>query len=223
MSNRAAEQRRAEQRSNRAGLFGSMSFACLVCWLTCSPALADDDRHGGSDDLAVATSLVTGDTRTIALSQGSLGDVDIFGCLGSSQFSVFIFFAKQKLEIDPLCVADRYDSAGKHGLAAQLRCQVPLIADLDYGISTCVAENTFEAPPPEPTGAETAPREDAEEYQEQVVAQQLEFAALTKRIDQVEASRRANARRSRQQAAEELEYLQAVQTQLAEIDQEPEQ
>jgi hypothetical protein len=202
-----------------------MILAFLVCWLTCSPALADDDRHGGGDDLAVATSLVTGDNRTIALSQGSLGDVDIFGCLGSSQFSIFIFFAKQKLEIDPLCVADEYDQAGKHNLAAQMRCKVPLVSELDYTGTNCIEANTFSAPPPppEPTGAQSAPREDPEEHQEHVVAQQLEYAALAKRLDQVEATRRANARASKQRAQEDADYLQSVQQQLAIIDQEPEQ
>ena len=203
-----------------------MILACLVCLLAGSPALADS-RSGDDIDVAtdVATSLVTGDNRTIALSQGSLGDVDIFGCIGSSQFSVFIFFAKQKLEIDPLCVADRYDSAGKHGLAAQMRCQVPLVADLDYAGTNCIAANTFEPlPPAQPTAAHLEEDEARDHEQaEQQVAQQLEFEALAKRIDQVEASRRANARRARSQAQEELQYLEAVQHQLAEIDQEPEQ
>lgn len=198
----------------------------LLLALLLLPALALATDRGDDIDVAtdVATSLATGDNRTIALSQGSLGDVDIYGCLGSSQFSIFIFFAKQKLEIDPLCVADRYDSAGKHGLAAQLRCQVPLVAALDYTGTNCIDANTFEAqPPPQPTGAQTAPREDPDEHQEHVVAQQLEYAALAKRLDQVEATRRANARAAKQRAQDDADYLQAVQLQLETIDQEPDQ
>lgn len=205
-----------------------MRLILLLALLVPGLAVADDD-HGGAGTLSSSTETVAnlagGDHSTIALSQGSLGDVDIYGCLGSSQFSVFIFFAKQKLEIDPLCVADGYDKAGKYNLAAQLRCQVPLVAGLDYTGTNCIAANTFSDPEPQAVAAAHVEEDEArdQEQAEKLVQQALDFTALTKRIDQVEASRRANARRARQQAAEELEYLQAVQTQLAEIDQEPEQ
>lgn len=199
-------------------------------------ARADDPHRGGGDDVTLnnevstATSLATGDTRTIALSGGGLGDVDIYGCLASTQYSVFIFWARQGIKIDALCVADRYDLQGKHGLAAQLRCGVPLIARLSYAGTSCIEANTFDGTQGvanEPENAENCPTCDApaedqrarqDEHDEEIVAQQMYMTDLEKRLNAVEASRRANAARAATRQAEDAEYAQQMIQKLQSVD-----
>jgi len=181
----------------------------LALLLVLLPLVSIADERSGDDltniskNTATATAgdLVGGDTTTVALSPSNLGDVDISGCLASTQYSVFILWARQKIEIDPLCVADEYDAAGKHNLAAQLRCGVPLIRDLDYTGSTCIAENTFSLPDPcpgcegtqAPSLEESFDRDEEEEYEHAQYAAQL--AAITARLDAEEEQRRRNVRR----------------------------
>lgn len=173
----------------------------MILLLLAPLAWADDDHHGG-DDLGVTNdltaSLVGGENRSLALSGGSLGDVDINGCLGSTQFSIFVLFAKQSLKIDALCVADKYDQVGRHQLAAQLRCQVPLIANLDYSGSNCIDANTFETPPdPTPTldAAATASMVAAAEHDDDddalVHDTAAALAALQAQLDQERRARRS--------------------------------
>lgn len=181
-------------------------------------AHADDKRSSGTDvSTDVATSVITGDTSTVALSQGSLGDVDIYGCLASTQYSVFIFWARQGIKIDSLCVADKYDLAGKHQLAAQLRCQVPLIAGLDYAGTTCIEANTFVASHDdpcagcEPTSAAVAAVNDERDERQydiaQVIARQDE---LDERLKNEAATRRRLVNASNKRRAEDAEYAQQL-------------
>ncbi|MCK5551276.1 MAG: hypothetical protein KAI41_12150, partial [Hyphomicrobiaceae bacterium] len=76
--------------------------ACLLIALVLATL-----AHASGDDLTnisknentlsggdlVGGDAVGGDTTTIALSPANLGDVDISGCLASTQYSVFILWA----------------------------------------------------------------------------------------------------------------------------------
>ena len=81
-------------------------------------------------NVAVDTSIVSGDTsishssRALALSN-VLGDVDIAGCLGSTQWATPLF-SKQKLTVNWPCMAEFYLEHGKTELAAMAICNTEI-------------------------------------------------------------------------------------------------
>ena len=77
----------------------------------------------GGDMVGGDTNVSTGGNRALALSN-NLGDVDIAGCLGSTQFGTPIF-SKQKLVINNVCLAQFYLDMGKYDLASMALCNIP--------------------------------------------------------------------------------------------------
>lgn len=191
-----------------------MKFALFLALLLPGLAIAGDDEHnGGSGDLTAnasqAASLVAGDTTSFAFGQGSLGDVDISGCQSSNAYTIFIFWQRQRIALDPLCVADRYDQAGKHDLAGQMRCKVPLISELDYTGTTCLAENTFKAALPLVVAGTMPVRDEHDEHDEELVHETAaQLAALQQSLAREQAARRAYAKKQSEQAAVEARYQQ---------------
>ena len=115
-------------------LIASLLFVSLVM----APAWAGDDHHGDTDiiegDTTVTTDVTTGSVSTgatntnvqtggnkaLALSN-ALGDVDIAGCLGSTQWATPLY-SKQKLSTNWACLAEFYLRAEKYSLAAMAMC-----------------------------------------------------------------------------------------------------
>jgi hypothetical protein len=100
-----------------------------------APMWASDDCKGnkpcGSTDVDVANEIVTGDviggdtsvsnsSRALALSN-ALGDVDIAGCLGSTQWATPLF-SKQKLVVNWPCLTEFYLRNGQYDLASMAIC-----------------------------------------------------------------------------------------------------
>jgi hypothetical protein len=218
----------------------------LILLLILSTAHAgDDDHHDGgttpiditntADATSELVNTIGGNStsnRSLALAGGNLGDVDIdaAACMGSTQFSVFVLFAKQSLQRDLLCVADGYDRRGAHDLAAQLRCKVKEIAALDYAAlgTNCVEANKFHVerePAPEvvaaavppPPAAECCEHDDDDEMLHETAA---DLAALKAGLERERQARQAYARKAQAQQVAEAEYAQQVLEKLQTIDQE---
>jgi hypothetical protein len=118
----------------------------LLLLLLVSSAVADDckGRSCNGGDLVVGdtvvgdTSVTTGptsvtggdlnnETVTVALSN-SLGDVDIAGCLGSTQWATPLF-SKQKLVVNWPCLTEFYLRNGKYELAAMAICNTEIVKE----------------------------------------------------------------------------------------------
>jgi len=216
----------------------------LLAFVTASHA-SDDDDYGGTTTIDVAntnsnTSNASNEllnniggnsTRSLALAGGNLGDVDIDNgaCLGSTQYSVFVLFARQSLQRDLLCVADNYDRKGAHDLAAQLRCKVKEIAALDYGSLglTCVQANRFEQEPepasvPPPLLTLVPPDIDEHHQDDDDLIHETagQLAELKAGLERERTARQAYARKAQQQAQADADYSRQVLEQLKTIDQE---
>jgi hypothetical protein len=173
----------------------------IVIWLASIPAKAGDDHHNGGDtsvDTSVNTSVetvlnggdLTGGTqknssKALGLSN-SLGDVDIAGCLGSTQYGTPVW-SKQRLDTNWFCVAEFYIRAGKYPLAAMAMCNT----DVRNEFATedeCRAAHDF-TPMLESVVIVEAPDEHQEEIEylyEQVEAltQQVNKPVVTQRVVQ---------------------------------------
>lgn len=101
----------------------------------CKGKSCNGDVTVGGTDVTVDTTVSTGDmvggdtslsnnSRALALSNG-LGDVDIAGCLGSTQWATPVF-SKQKLVVNWPCMAEFYLRNGKYELAAMAICNTEI-------------------------------------------------------------------------------------------------
>lgn len=163
-------------------------------------AKADDDHNcqgghncnGGGTDVSIGdTNLSGGDTtvntggnesKALALAN-SLGDVDIAGCLGSTQFGTPLF-SKQKLVLNQVCMAEFYLNHGKYDLAAMALCNVPEILKEFETESLCEDAHDF-GPPPEPKPE--IPPVTSYEHHEDIEQVQMAQTGLVGRLDQLEA------------------------------------
>lgn len=124
----------------------SIIFALFILWVTLvtSPVFAGD-KIIQSNKMNNETNVSGDDSFGLGLANqlgaaGPTGD-----CFGSKQWNALVF-SRQDSEFNKWCAAVWYDANGKHDLAAQMRCQIPEIGNLDYGDSTCVSANTIVAP-----------------------------------------------------------------------------
>ena len=135
----------------------------FAIWIVSSPLWADErndidfDYTGGDTivndgdvnvpvNVTGGTQSVTGSNynstaRALALSN-SLGDVDIAGCLGSTQWATPLF-SKQKLSVNWACLAEVYLRTGKYELAAMAFCNTA-IRDEFSSEDECRAAHDFE-------------------------------------------------------------------------------
>lgn len=170
--------------------------APVMAFLLVSPVWADDDCRGrscndsGDVDVGVDVSVNSGDmvggdvdvshsSRALALSN-SLGDVDIAGCLGSTQWNSPVF-GKQKLVLNQVCMAEFYLEAGKYALAAQSLCNVPEILREFANEQECEEAHDFN---PVVTEAPVVVVEDY--YEEQMMEQQIAYNVLEKKVEELE-------------------------------------
>lgn len=85
-------------------------------------------------------------SKSLGLSNG-MGDVDIAGCLGSTQWATPLF-SKQKLVVNWPCLAEFYLRNEQYALAAMAICNTEVVEEFDSE-AACEAAHHF-APPPEP-------------------------------------------------------------------------
>ena len=135
------------------------------------------DRY--DDDTEIINEVTGGNSDVLALGLSqSLGDVDIAGCIVTTQFGIIIF-QKQSYEYDVFCLADRLDEAAKI-----------------FG-GRCLRVMKFE--PDEKQAPEPTPTWSTEE-QVAVNTQQHEerddrLAAIEQRLDREASARRVYARK----------------------------
>lgn len=94
----------------------------------------------GGDMIGGDTNVSTGGNRSFAL-VNSLGDVDIAGCLGSTQWSTPIY-SRQKLVLNWPCMAEFYLRNGKFELAAIALCNTEILDEFDSE-ADCEAAHDF--------------------------------------------------------------------------------
>lgn len=160
---------------NKIRLYYCLVWSIAIAWFVWGVqiARADDDCRGNScngggdttvdvtgGDVNVPVDVntdVTGgpvsvehksDSLGIGLSN-SLGDVDIAGCLGSTQWATPLF-SKQKLVVNWPCLAEFYLEHGKYELAAMAICNTEIIKEFEDE-AACEAAHDF-APFAEPVG-----------------------------------------------------------------------
>lgn len=124
----------------------------------------------------------TGGNRSLALGN-SLGDVDIAGCLGSTQWSTPLI-GKQKLVLNHVCMAEFYLNARQYDLAAMALCNVPEILAEFKTESECEAAHDFA--PPTITEASPEPHVPQDEFYrlEQLNAER--YDSLAERLETIE-------------------------------------
>ena len=149
-----------------------------------SVAYASDCR-GNKPCTDVANDIATGDviggdtslsnnSRALALSNG-LGDVDIAGCLGSTQWATPVF-SKQKLVVNWPCLTEFYLRNGKYELAAMAICNTSVRKEFATE-QECRDAHDFEVMVEEAVIVFERSAEDAW-HQEQMQVQQLEQEKL---------------------------------------------
>lgn len=189
-----------------------------------SVSYADDDCRGNCDGVntTVKTILNAGDntvdssnhvsgSRSLALSNG-MGDVDIAGCLGSTQWGTPLF-SKQKLVLNQVCMAEFYLNNGLYDLAAMSLCNVPEIVKEFGSEAECEDAHNF-APvlhvEPLPM---VEPIEDTDEH-ESLIARlsALEADRMAEAEKAEKAAQRANAaaQRAKEADLERKEYAQQI-------------
>ncbi len=169
----------------------------LMVWLMLmlAPALAQHECQGGHNcndaggDIQVLTELAGDDFRALSLSQ-ALGDVDIAGCIVTTQWGIIVF-QRQGFVYDVFCLARELDMVKKYNDAAAMRCLHKIPADL-YG-SRCLAVMNYQPPegnnppPPPPQGLTRSLEEEERDDR---------LTAIEQRLDQDAAARRAYARQA---------------------------
>jgi hypothetical protein len=157
---------------------------------------------GGTDVSIGETTLQGGDTNVStggnkALSLGnSLGDVDIAGCLGSTQWATPVI-SKQKLVINWPCMAEFYLRNGKHELAAMALCNTEIVKEFSSE-AECESAHDFsppERPPNEPEEPVSQILEQQQiietEHDEDIQVVQMAQSSLEQRVAALERPRSA--------------------------------
>ena len=132
-------------------------------------------------DLAVSHS-----SKAFALSN-NLGDVDIAGCLGSTQWGTPIF-SKQDLKLNWPCMAEFYLKNEKYDLAAMAICNTEVIKEF-ADEAECEAAHNFNPVVNQPDAALAYSAEHTEDY-EQVLITQNQLEEQIQRLEQRPAQTR---------------------------------
>lgn len=123
------------------------------------------------------------DSLGIGLSN-SLGDVDIAGCLGSTQWATPLF-SKQKLVVNWPCLAEFYLEHGKYELAAMAICNTEVVQEF-ADEESCELAHDF-APLAEPIGEIIETFDTGQAMQnEEIEIVQIAQASLEQRISALE-------------------------------------
>lgn len=128
---------------------------------------------------------ITNKSRAYAFAHG-MGDVDINQCMGSEQWST-VLISKQKLIPNLWCMGESYDAMGLHYMAAQMRCDIQIVAEKFPTREDCVAANTMLAPQ-QPESSQAILPEEFEDDIRMLQAQQIQmYDELIDRIERTEA------------------------------------
>jgi hypothetical protein len=95
----------------------------------------------GPTNVTGGDTTLNNESRAIALSN-VLGDVDIAGCLGSTQWATPLF-SKQKLVVNWPCLTEFYLRNGKYELAAMAICNTEVVKEF-ASEADCEAAHDFE-------------------------------------------------------------------------------
>ncbi len=165
---------------------------------SCYNEIVDVDVSGGDmtgGDM-IGGDISTGGNKSLALVAPGLGDVDIAQCLGSTQWSLLVY-AKQKLALNQVCMAEFYLKVGRYDLAAQALCNQPEIL-MEYSTEVaCEIQHDFTPAIVEGNDELTETFESIEEsyaqQEEEIGYLQEENASIVDRLDvltaQLEAPR----------------------------------
>lgn len=190
-------------------------------------ALADGGNYNGGDETGTNTTNATtttnttdntttvnapsnmqNETKTFAFSN-NLGDVDIGGCLGSTQWATPVF-SKQGLVLNWPCMAEFYLRNGKFELAAMAICNTEIVKEFDDE-AQCEAAHDFGPTPALADREEEEEDDEADsesEYEQVLVAQhQLEAEVGQLRYELEEEKNKAPPQRTAARAAPPEPYL----------------
>ena len=153
----------------------------------------DVNVTGGDTNVPVDVSVTGGDSpvsvnhssKAFALSNG-LGDVDIAGCLGSTQWATPIF-SKQKLVVNWPCLAEFYLEHGKYELAAVAICNTEIVKEFESEAACEAAHDFTPLADPEPIGEIIEKFGYGQEFQdESIEVIQMAQLSLEERIQALE-------------------------------------
>lgn len=116
----------------------------------------------------------------------SLGDVDIAGCLGSTQWATPLY-SRQKLVVNWPCLAEFYLRNSQYELAAMAICNTEVIKEFESE-EACEAAHDFApaaAAPPPPVSDEQIRQ--MEMYNDQLAMVQMEIEQIEERIERSES------------------------------------
>lgn len=200
--------------------FWATIFFVAMILMMCAPAWADNGHGhshdngdttvdidnpvdvnvtGGDTNVPVDVNVMGGDSpvsvnhesRALALSN-VLGDVDIAGCLGSTQWATPLF-SKQKLVVNWPCLAEFYLTHGKYELASMAICNTEIVKEF-ANEAECEAAHDFAPSEPVAEVVETF------DYSQQVQNDEIEQVKYTQmemmaRIDQLQTLAERSASR----------------------------
>lgn len=187
---------------------GLRLFILMVSWFLLGQAYASGDCKGQScngGDVDVTTDVTTGDvtvpvdvntevaggdvnfkdkSRSLAL-VNTLGDVDIAGCLGSTQWATPLF-SKQKLVVNWPCLAEFYLKNSKYELAAMAICNTEVVEEFETE-EDCEAAHDFGPLEAEPVGEIIETFDNDQRLQDETIeVVQMAQASLEERVAKLE-------------------------------------
>lgn len=134
------------------------------------PVLALADDGDGND----VSNIIETESMSIA---AGFGGVEIKDCIYTVQY--FIIF--QGAKINPLCVADKLDSIGKHKEAAEMRCSIRRYRKPYGNVNQCIRVTQYVPPPPE----DHVEQADYEVLQQEVVDLKQQYEEIKEAPPQV--------------------------------------
>ena len=142
-------------------------------------SIAAGDNIGGDLSGGNSNVSVSGDKNRAYAFGNSLGDVDIAGCLGSTQWNTPLF-GRQKLVVNWPCLAEFYLRNGMYDNAAMAICNTEVRQEFETE-EDCRAAHPFEAmsqPAPVPTESE-----DEDEEHDQIRAELADLTATVAALE----------------------------------------
>lgn len=140
-------------------------------------------------DMVDGDTSLSNNSKALALSN-SLGDVDIAGCLGSTQWATPLF-SKQKLVVNWPCLAEFYLRNGQYKLASMAICNTEIVKEF-ANEAECEAAHDFKAIIEEPVlvMAESNDDDEIEYLRDELEEQAMLHTDLEAKIKNLEQSKR---------------------------------
>ena len=191
--------------SNAESSADSFSDSSAISDSSATSMLTGGDNIGGSLTGGNSNVNISGDKNRAYAVANSLGDVDIAGCLGSTQWNTPLF-GKQKLVINWPCLAEFYLRNGLYDNAAMAICNTEVRQEFETE-QDCRDAHPFEAMAyiPEPEITETEEDEDHRRFQAEIEALAARLSASEEKTAQAKAEAR-KARRAAQAPPQNDDY-----------------